>query len=261
MSSVESVFEKVCKKLSGRTGLVYLMFLGRENYTAKVKETLLETQIYANSENVYQAVERMLVDDELYLKFLGEKRVRGGPGRAPNIYTASFEPVFNVLRRLKVDFNREHFESLIKSLSFLNDNFPVYFVKTITWGSTSFFKLGQADWTHTLSTYLRYLGFSLLTSEQRRRNKSLKKPPTALIEKEPVLNYILALIPLYQPYIMEYQKKLKKVFERYPRGGYELFNIGLSLSVKTLGGEFEAIGQSVIDFLKRSLQLTNHTAR
>jgi len=87
----KKLFQRLDKILNGLNGIVYLMFLGRDTYAAKIQNSLVGT-IYKKNSSVNQTVQRLLKHGSEFLIFQRKHREEGVPGRKAEIYTASFDP-------------------------------------------------------------------------------------------------------------------------------------------------------------------------
>jgi len=118
-------FLRLHEILRGSKGIVYLMFLGRDTYTAMIRNSFVPA-IFQNPENVDQTVKNLLKHGSELLIFRRKDRKEKRPGRKANIYTASFDPIFLTLRAFGIDFDKDEMQRVIKLLSPTNDYFPRY---------------------------------------------------------------------------------------------------------------------------------------
>ena len=147
----KKLFQRLNKILSGSDGIVYLMFLGRDTYAAKIKDLLLGT-IFRHDSNVNQVVNRLLKHGSEFLVFKRKYRKEKTPGRAAKIYTASFHPIFLTLEAFNVNFDKKELRFLIESLSASNDAFPEYL--------TNMYEKSMVlnwPWHITLAHYFAYI--------------------------------------------------------------------------------------------------------
>lgn len=198
------------------------MFLGKEAYTAKIQEPLLQAKIFKNKENVNQAVERLKNHGNFLLKFLREENWQG----RPKIHTANMNPIFVTLREAKITFDEEIIESLFKSLSCLNDDFPSYLVKTLTYGGQMRFSTKSLTWTRTLGFYFLFLSTTLIKESPQ----SQQVPTNTRIRRTIMFR---ALSSSFVPSIKEpsHLKKLKEVLNNRPYIALDFMDIALLLLV------------------------------
>lgn len=196
-------FARLNKILAGSDGIVYLMFVGREIYAAKVQGPLVGT-IYRHGANVNQAVERLLKHKSEFLVFRKRKREKGARGREAENYTADLDPIFLTLRSLGVEFNQGELQLTLGHLSEANDSFPKYLVNIF---ETSV--LRTLSWNNLLSLYLTFIVEVLKSADL----VAFPMPPDFSISKETVT-------PL---------------LEKYPNLKVELFSISMQVSSPGVG--------------------------
>jgi hypothetical protein len=131
------------------------MFLGRDTYAAKIQNSLVGT-IYKKNSSVNQTVQRLLKHGSEFLIFQRKHREEGVPGRKAEIYTASFDPIFQTLQAFNVNFDKDELQLVIKLLSPANDYFPQY-LRNILQRST----MRSMSWIHILASYFSYLAENL----------------------------------------------------------------------------------------------------
>lgn len=153
MKSVKNrkLFQKLDKILSGSDGIIYLMFLGRDTYAARIQGSLVGT-IYKNNSNVNQAVNRLLKHGSKFLIFQRKHRGEKTPGRKAEIYTASFAPIFETLQAFDIDFDEKELQHALESLSVANNYFPEYLLNMF---ETSIVR--KSPWRITLANFFYYM--------------------------------------------------------------------------------------------------------
>ena len=142
METDKKKFARLNKILNGSDGVVYLLFVGRETYAAKVQNRLVGT-IYKHGANTNQAIERLLKHQSEFLVFKNKQREEGSRGREADIYSANLEPIFLTLKSLGVEFNQRTLQLALESLAEGNDYFPNYLtnmfdvsvIRTFSWNS------------------------------------------------------------------------------------------------------------------------------
>ena len=151
----KKLFHKLNRALTGSDGIVYLMFLGRDTYAAKIQGFLVGT-IYKHNSNVNQSVNRLLKYGSEFLVFRRTHREKRTPGRAAEIYTASFDPIFLTLGAFGMDVDKDEMQLVVKLLSPTNDYFPQY-LRNILQRSI----MRNMSWVNILASYFTYLAENL----------------------------------------------------------------------------------------------------
>lgn len=155
-----SKLQRLNEILKGSNGIVYLMFVGRDTYAARIQGSLVETgKLFKNNSNVNQALKRLLKYGEEFLVFKRKYRENGKRGRKAEIYTASLDPIFATLRTFNIDFDEKEFQHIFKCLSAGNDFFPQYLTNIF---DTSI--LQTSAWHITLANYFTFIVDLLRTS-------------------------------------------------------------------------------------------------
>lgn len=218
--------KEISADLAGSTGVIYLMFLGRETYIADIQEPLLPPKklqsrrqgFFKNKENVNQAFERLREKGEFYLKFMKEEKK---PGK-PKFYTANMGPVFATLNGARVKSHEAMFESLLKSLSVLNDEFSSYLINASTLGGQMSFSSKSLTWPRTLGFYFMFLATSLFNMH----SKFSKLQKTSLRET-PFFYAMSAVLP---PSIKEPNlKRIEEIIKNNPNVAFDFLNVAMSL--------------------------------
>jgi hypothetical protein len=212
--------------LAGSAGVIYLMFLGRETYIADIQEPLLPREklpyakcgFFKNKENVNQAFERLQEKGEFYLRFVREEKK---PGK-PRFYAANMEPLFATLEGAGVKFDEGVFESLLKSLSVLSDEFPSYLVNASTLGGYMTFSPKSLTWSRTLGFYFMFLATSLYTLHSTSSNSG-----KAVLRETPLFRAVSAILP---PSIKEPNLRgIGEILENNPNMAFDLLNVAMLL--------------------------------
>jgi predicted transcriptional regulator len=213
------IFEISNNMLSGANGIVYLLFVGRQNYAANIQEPMTET-LFADKSNVNQIIAKLLKEGSDFLISKGSYRKKGKRGRARNLYTANIDPITVTLKAFNIKFNDHELQFALDSLAETSDFFPKFLTNMY-----QTFIIRKLPWHGILSIYLYYL------SEVLRANYPIvyPMPPNFSIKKEKVT-------PILQEHIT-----LRK----------ELRSISSQLSSPTLGlnPEFKAHMDNAMDQL------------
>lgn len=131
--------------LDGLTGVVLLMFTGRETYTAEFSEEL-KPRFYHNIENVDQAVARL--SKEGYLLNKSRDVIERG---APKYRTASHDALKMQLNLIEKSGGGVFTEQLLKDLSVIAPHFPEYLALSI--GAE---KVAKLPWNIIFGNYLTF---------------------------------------------------------------------------------------------------------
>ena len=169
------IFEKSNNILSGANGIVYLLFVGRQNYAANIQGPMTDT-LFADKSNINQVIAK-LKEGSCFLMSKGSYRKKGGRGRARDLYTANIEPILITLKAFNIEFNDHELLFALESLAEISDFFPKFLTNTY-----QTFVIRKLPWHGILSIYLYYL------SEVLRADDLIVYPMPAnfSIEKEKV---------------------------------------------------------------------------
>ncbi len=180
----DRIFEKAASVLSGSTGIVYLLFVGRENYAAKIQSPMKET-LFAHESNVNQTVSKLTKAGKHFLICRGHFREKGSPGRARDIYTANLNPIIATLKRFNIQFNESELIFSLTALADTTDYFPKYLTNMF-----QTFLIRKLHWHQLLSISFPYI------SEVLRYNDIIVYPmPSNLQVKKDVVNHVLERNP------------------------------------------------------------------
>jgi len=188
----KKLFQRLDKILGGSDGIVYLMFLGRDTYAAKIKDSLVGT-IYKHDSNVNQAVKRLLKHGSEFLVFKRRYREEGTPGREAEIYTASFDPIFLTLKASDIDFNEKELQHTLECLSPANDSFPQYLINVFEISTVR-----NMSWDIILANYFSYMPELLLTSLlpiNRQKEQTYSLLPTNIAIPKDKIDLLLSKHP------------------------------------------------------------------
>lgn len=137
--------------LDGPSGIIYLMYLGRESYAAEWTDKLVgENRFVSHKSSVYQAVSRL--EKRNYIRRVRTDKNKTG---APVIRTANFKPLFKSLEDINLkQEQRNRLKNFISDLSPAVDFFPEYLHKY-----TQTFDIGikKLIWFTTLPVYFSFL--------------------------------------------------------------------------------------------------------
>ena len=211
----KKLFQRPDKILNGLKGIVYLMFLGRDTYAAKIQNSLVGT-IYKKNSSVNQTVQRLLEHGSEFLIFQRKHREEGVPGRKAEIYTANFDPIFQTLLAFNVNFDKDELQQALKLLSPANDSFPQYlnnvFDKSV---------LRKASWHLILSNYFTYMSElirSRLLPPASQEGAPFSPLPTDISIPEEKINLLLSNYPdLPEKFVTMSVKMSLKDFGLNPR--------------------------------------------
>lgn len=150
--SNRETLQRLDEILSGPVGIVYLMFLGRETYTAMIQDLMVNAGIYRKTPSVNQAVKRLLAYGSEFLIFQGKRGEKGKPGRKAHMYTASLPPIFMTLKAFDIDFGEKELLHVLACLSVTTDFFPQYLVSVFEIST-----LHRSAWHITLANYFHFI--------------------------------------------------------------------------------------------------------
>jgi hypothetical protein len=171
-----SIFESLGNSLDGTTGIVYLLYVGRDNYAQNI-EGLMTDALFADRSNVTQVMTRLKRRGKLFLISKGPRRKEGQRGKAPEIYTSNIEPIIVTLKRLDVKFDEKELTDSLRELSAASDFFPKFLTNMyLTHVIRNF------HWYQTLSMYLLFLSVAARSTEI----VSYPTPPNFTIDKQKV---------------------------------------------------------------------------
>jgi hypothetical protein len=199
----DRIFEKASSTLSGANGIVYLLFVGRENYAAKI-QGLMTDALFAHESNVNQTVSKLTKAGKRFLVFKNKYREKGNPGRARDIYTANLNPIIATLTQFNIRFNESELTSVLTDLAETADYFPKYLTNMF-----QKFLIRKLHWHQLLSLFFLYL------SEVLKHNDIIVYPIPSDIQVN--------------------RDKLKQVLERNPSVIVQLDSLGLQLNSPELG--------------------------
>ena len=155
-----SLIDQSYSLLDGTTGLVYLLFVGRDNYAQNMQKIMTDA-LFADKSNVNQVMHRLTQGGNRFLISKRLYREEGSRGRARHIYSANTNPIIITLKSLGVKFEESMLKDTLNLMSEASDFFPkfltnIYQIKVIR----------KFVWHHILSMYFFFLGqqFDLLTS-------------------------------------------------------------------------------------------------
>lgn len=209
--------------LRGSTGIVYIMFLGRVTYAAEISQYLVPT-LYRKSPSVNQAVQRLLSHGSDFLVSKGRHREEGTPGPEAEMYTANHDPLFGILKKYDIRFDRDQLTYTISNLYEASAGFPKLLVDKLTRKTTLI-----APFNSILSNYFAYLAHILTQLEA----DFLPKVPT--IGKGEISH-----------------EAIVKVLQRHPDTPGKLLTMGMKLALVTFG--FDAsFEKQLMEFAKSCL--------
>lgn len=154
-----SIFENSDSLLDGASGIVYLLFVKRDNYAQNI-QGLMTKVLFADRSNVNQAMHRLIKEGNRFFVSKGSMRIERKPGRAREIYTANLEPITNTLRRLNVKYDKNQLFFALDRLSIVSDFFPKFL--------TNMYQkhiIRRFQWYQTLSYYFLFLSTAIKSTE------------------------------------------------------------------------------------------------
>lgn len=150
-----SIFETSDNPLDGTTGIVYILFVGRDNYAQNI-QSLMTDVLFADRSNVNQVMHRLIQKGNRFFISKGTQRIKGHPGRARDVYTANLEPMMGTLKRLNVKFDEGELAGALGDLSKVSDFFPKFLTNMY---QTHIIRRFQ--WHQILSMYFLFLSVAV----------------------------------------------------------------------------------------------------
>jgi hypothetical protein len=149
------IFKKSNSLLSGANGIVYLLFVGRNNYAQNIQD-LMTDKLVSDKSNINQIVHKLLESGKDFLITKGSYRNKGARGRARDIYTANTKPITATLQQFNIPFNEPELLFILRELSETADFFPKFLTNIF-----QTFVIRNLTWHQVLSMYFRYLSETL----------------------------------------------------------------------------------------------------
>lgn len=149
------IFEKSNRMLGGSNGIVYLLFIGRDTYAAKV-QCLMKNTLFTHESNVNQVIGKLVKEGSDFLVSKGPYRKKGARGRKRDIYTANLDPILVTLKAFNIEFNQKELQDTLTSLAETSDFFPKFLTNIF---QTSMVR--RLPWHAILSSYINYLSETL----------------------------------------------------------------------------------------------------
>jgi hypothetical protein len=154
----DRIFEKASSMLSGANGIVYLLFVGRENYAANI-QGLMTGALFADKSNVNQVMAKLTVG-KTFLVYKGKFREKGARGRARQIYSANLSPITATLNKLEIGFDEQELSKTLVVLSDISNYFPKYLTNIF-----ETFLIRRLTWHQILASYITYLSLIIRYSD------------------------------------------------------------------------------------------------
>jgi hypothetical protein len=197
------IFEKSSNILGGSNGIIYLLFLGRDNYARQAQGPMKGT-LFTDNSNVNQVIGKLLKETPDFLISKGKCREEGKRGRERNLYTANINPIIVTLKAYNIKFDQQEIELALKELAETGDFFPQFLINMF-----KDFIIRRLPWQGILSQYFYYL------SEVMRANK-------------------LIIYPMPSHFSVN-QEKIDEILKLYPNIRKNLFAIAMQLSSPMTG--------------------------
>jgi hypothetical protein len=153
------IFKNSNNLLSGANGIVYLLFVGRNNYAANIQD-LMTDKLFADKSNINQITHKLLESGNDFLISKGYFRKKGDRGRARHIYTANTNPIIGTLKKFNITFNEDELKFAFNQLSETADFFPKYLTNTF-----QTFLIRKMPWHGLLSIYFYYLSETIRSTD------------------------------------------------------------------------------------------------
>jgi hypothetical protein len=204
--------------LDGTQGIVYLLYVGRENYAQNIQGVMTDG-FYANRSNVNQTMEKLTGSSKRFLIPKGSRRKKGARGRARDIFTANLTPIMATLKQLNVEYNES---KLLDTLTALSDT-SAFFPKFLT-NMYQIHIIRRWAWYQTLSMYFLFLSIAVesrlivypmpekLKVNQEKVNCLIAKYPTASKDLQSIYKKLASPEHYFNPKFIEWQNKLVDQF-------------------------------------------------
>ena len=197
-----SIFETSDSPLDGTTGIIYILFVGRDNYANNI-QSLMTDVLFADRSNVNQVMHRLVQKGNQFFISKGAHRLKGQPGRARDVYTANLEPIMGTLKRFSVKFDEGKLTDALGDLSKVSDFFPKFLTNMY-----QIHIIRRFQWHQILSMYFLFLSVALRSID-------------------------IVAYPMPTNFKVS-QEKVGKLLEKYPSLCKELGNLFSQLNSPTL---------------------------
>ena len=212
------IFKKSNSLLSGANGIVYLLFVGRNNYAANIQDLMTDT-LFADKSNVNQIMVKLTESGKDFLISKGPYRKKGARGRARDIYTANINPITGTLKRFNINFDESELTFALNQLCETSDFFPKYLTNTF-----QTFLIRKMPWHALLSIYFFYLSETMRSNDfivypMPSNFKVSKEKIQILLERNPSIrkNLIFLSSQLNSPFLglnPEFKAQIDKAMEQ-----------------------------------------------
>jgi hypothetical protein len=138
--------------LDGTTGIVYLLYVGRENYAQNIQGIMTDS-LYANRSNVNQTMDKLTGGSgKRFLVSKGLHHKKGSRGRARELFIANLNPINSTLKEMGVECDENKLVEIMTALSGTSDFFPKFLTNMY-----QIHLIRRWAWYQTLSMYFLFL--------------------------------------------------------------------------------------------------------
>jgi hypothetical protein len=200
--------------LDGTPGIVYLLYVGRENYAQNIQNVMTDG-LYANRSNVNQTMDKLAGFGKRFLISKGLRRKKGSRGRARSLFTANLNPITSTLKELNVEYDDSKLVEILTALSDTSDFFPKFLTNMY-----QIHIIRRWAWYQTLSMYFLFLSEAIksnviaypfpetLKVSQEKVDKLVEKYPSVSKDLHILFSKLASPELYFNPKFVEWQNKI-----------------------------------------------------
>ena len=225
----DSIFEKSNNILGGANGLVYLLFVSRNNYAANIQDLMTDT-LFSDKSNVNQIMSKLIESGKDFLVSKGTYRKKGARGRARHIYSANMDPITGTLKHFNINFDYSELTFTLNQLGETSDFFPKFLTNTF-----QTFLIRKMPWHALLSIYFFYLSEIMRSSDiivypMPSNFKVSKEKKQILLDRNPsIRKHLISLhLQLNSPWLglnPEFKAHIEKAMEQLNSKDSEIMKV------------------------------------
>jgi hypothetical protein len=200
--------------LDGTPGIVYLLYVGRENYAQNIQNVMTDG-LYANRSNVNQTMDKLTGFGKRFLISKGLYRKKGSRGRARELFVANLNPITSTLKELKVEYDESKLVEILTALSDTSDFFPKFLTNMY-----QIHHIRRWAWYQTLSVYFLFLSEAIkynvmaypfpetLKVDREKVGKIVEKYPSVSKDLHIIFSKLASPELYFNPKFVEWQNKI-----------------------------------------------------
>jgi hypothetical protein len=200
--------------LDGTPGIVYLLYVGRENYAQNIQNVMTDG-LYANRSNVNQTMDKLTAFGKRFLISKGLHHKKGSRGRARELFTANLNPITSTLKELNVEYDDSKLVEILTALSDTSDFFPKFLTNMY-----QIHIIRRWAWYQTLSMYFLFLSEAIksnviaypfpetLKVNQEKVDKLVEKYPSVSKDLHILFSKLASPELYFNPKFVEWQNKI-----------------------------------------------------